>query len=150
MDATYYPARIMIYLEVLLPFVKDVVRISPPLKNSCYCDASRHHHSFLGPRVEWTLLCEFKTSSNHIALKIMVDISFLDHWISDHHSKHWSCTYAHISGAPFNQCLLVDVLLEHTSLYHLIWQVLSPCSDNYGNPSFGNLNDLSLSPSATS
>ena len=32
MDATYYPARIRIYLEVLLPFVKDVVRNSPPLR----------------------------------------------------------------------------------------------------------------------
>ena len=27
--------------------VKNVVRITPPLKNSCYNDTSHHHHSFL-------------------------------------------------------------------------------------------------------
>ena len=27
--------------------VKNVVRIAPPLKNSCYNDTSHHHHSFL-------------------------------------------------------------------------------------------------------
>ena len=29
--------------------VKNVVRIAPPLKNSCYNDTSHHHHSFLVP-----------------------------------------------------------------------------------------------------
>ena len=106
-----------------------------------------HHHSFLGPRVvpnrntdRWT--SNFKTSSNLIALKLMVNISFLDHWLSNCHSN--------IVCAHFNQCLIVYVFLEHTSLYHLIWQMLSPCSHNCGNPSFENLNELSLSQSATS
>ena len=72
--------------SVTVFYVKDVVRISPPLKNSCYSDASCHHNSFLGPRVEWTLLCEFKNSSNPIALKLMVDSSFLDYWFLNRHS----------------------------------------------------------------
>ena len=63
---------------------------------------------------------------------------------------HWSCNPTHISGAPFNQCLIVYVFLEHTSLYHLIWQMLSPCSLNGGNPSFGNLGELPLSSPDTS
>ena len=40
--------------------------------------------------------------------------------------------------------------LKHTSLYHLIWQMIFPCSHNCGNQSFGNLDDLLLSLSATS
>ena len=40
------------------------------------------------------------------------------------------------NSIALNQCLLVDVLLEHTTLYHLNWQMLSPCSHNCGNPSF--------------
>ena len=55
-----------------------------------------------------------------------------------------------ILWAPLNQCLTVYVFLQHTSLYHLIWQMLSPCSLNCGNPSFGNLEELSLSSSSTS
>ena len=31
---------------------------------------------------------------------------------------------------------MVYVFLEHTTLYHLNWQMLSPCSHNCGNPSF--------------
>ena len=48
---------------------------------------------FLGPRVDsnrctnkWMVLFEFCPSSNPIALKLMVDISFLGHWLSNHHS----------------------------------------------------------------
>ena len=63
--------------------------------------------------------------------------------------RRWSCNPAHISGAPFNQCLIVYVFLEHTSLYHLNWKMLSPWWHTCGNPSFGNLEELSLSPSAT-
>ena len=55
-------------------------------------DTYHHHHSFLGPRVvpnsntdKWT--SNFKTSSNLIALKLMVDISFLGHLLSNHHSN---------------------------------------------------------------
>ena len=67
-------------------FVKNVVRISPPLNNSWYHNTSCHLRSFLGPRVvsnrktnNWTMMHKFKTSSNPIALKLMVDLSFLDH-----------------------------------------------------------------------
>ena len=57
-------------------------------------DTSCHICSVLGPRVvsnrktdNWTMMCDFKTSSNPIALKLMVDNSFLDHWLSNHHSN---------------------------------------------------------------
>ena len=74
-------------------FVKNVVRISPPLKNSWYGNTSRHLRSFLGPRIVFNrntengaMTCEFKTSSNPIALKLMVGRSFLDYWLLNHHS----------------------------------------------------------------
>ena len=54
------------------------------------------------------------------------------------------------SGAPFNQCLIMYVFLEHIPLYCLIWQMLSPYPHNCGDPSFGYLDELSLSPSVTS
>ena len=64
-------------------FVKNVVRISPPLNNSWYHNTSCHLRSFLGPRIvfnrntdNWAMTCEFKTSSNPIALKWMGDSSF--------------------------------------------------------------------------
>ena len=57
-------------------------------------DTSCHIHSFLGPHVvsnrktdNWTMMCDFKTSSNPIALKLMIDISFLGRWLSNHHSN---------------------------------------------------------------
>ena len=53
-------------------------------------------------------------------------------------------------GRTFQPMLIVYVYLEHTSLYHLIWQMLSPCSLNCGNPSFGNLGELLLSSPDTS
>ena len=34
--------------------VKDVVSITPPLKNSWYSDTSHHHHSFLVPVLDLT------------------------------------------------------------------------------------------------
>ena len=74
--------------------VKDIVRIAPPLENSWYSNTSRHLHSFSDPRVvsnlntdNWTMMREFKTSSNPIALELMVDSSFLDYWLSNHHSN---------------------------------------------------------------
>ena len=64
-------------------FVKNVVRISPPLNNSWYHNTSCHLRSFLGPRIVFNrntdngaMTCEFKTSSNPIALKWMGDSSF--------------------------------------------------------------------------
>ena len=35
--------------SITIFYVKNVVRISPPLKNSGYGDTSHHHHSFLVP-----------------------------------------------------------------------------------------------------
>ncbi len=46
-------------LEYYHLYAKNVVRISPPLKDSWYSDASHHHHSFLGPRIDsnkWMVL----------------------------------------------------------------------------------------------
>ena len=64
-------------------FVKNVARISPPLYNSWYHNTSCHLRSFLGPRIDFNwntdsgaMTCEFKTSSNPIALKWMGDSSF--------------------------------------------------------------------------
>ena len=80
--------------SITIFYVKNVVGISPPLKNSCYGDNSHHHHSFLGPRVDsnqgtnkWAVLFGFCPSSNPIALKLMVDRSFLDYWLLNHHSN---------------------------------------------------------------
>ena len=115
-------------------------------------DTSCHLRSFLGPRVvsnqkndNWTIMCESKTSSNPIALKLMVDISFLDHWLSTHHSNIDHATWAHISGAPFNQCLVVYVFLQRTSLYRLIWQMLSLVHMIEETHLFRNLEEWSLS-----
>ena len=65
---------------IIIFYIKDVVRNAPPLKNSCYSITSRHLRSFLGPRVVSnrntgyrTLRCKFKTSSNFIVWKWMVD-----------------------------------------------------------------------------
>ena len=79
-----YLAHVLFYLGVLPSlFVKNVVRISPPLKKSWYNNTSCHLRSFLGPRVvfnrntdNWAMTCEFKTSSNPIALRWMGDSSF--------------------------------------------------------------------------
>ena len=158
LEITATQQLIFLTSEVLpSPFVKGVVRISPPLKNSWYHNTSCHLRSFLGPRIVFNrntdngaMTCEFKTSSNPIALKSLVYSFILRLWLNESSFEHWLCYLAHISGAPFNQCLIVYVFLEHTSLYHLIWQMLSPCSHNCGNPSFGNLNGLSLSQSVTS
>ena len=96
------------------------------------------------------MLFGFFPSSNPIALKLLVYSFILRLWLIESSFEHWSCYLAHISGAPFNQCLIVYVFLKHTSLYHLIWQMLSLCSHNCGNPSFVNLDELSLIPPATS
>ena len=138
-------------------YVKNVVGISPPLKNSWYGDTSHHHHSFLGPRVDsnqgtnkWAVLFGFRPSSNHIALKLMVDRSFLDYWLLNHHSNVGRATQpifrVHLST-------IVKLCMFSSSIHQyiiLIWQMLSPCSHNCGNPSFGNFDELSLSSSATS
>ena len=121
-----YPTYVMILPWSITIFdVKNVVRIAPPLKNSWRNDTSHHHHSFLGPCIvsnqdtnRWTVLFGFCPSSNPIALKLMAGHSFLDYWLLNHHFRRWSCNPGHISGAPFNQCLIVYVFLEHTSLYH--------------------------------
>ena len=90
-----YPAFVLLYLGVLPSFMSrmswefhHLLRILDAGDTFC------HIRSFLGPRVvsnrktdNWTMMCDFKTSSNPIALKLMVDISFLDHWLSNHHSN---------------------------------------------------------------
>ena len=66
--------------------------IAPPLRNSRYDDTSHHHHSSLGPRVVFnrdtdiSMLFELCTSSNPIALKLMIDNSFLGRWLLNRHS----------------------------------------------------------------
>ena len=40
-------------------------------------------------------------------------------------------------GCTFQPMFKWVCFLEHTSLYHFIWQLSSPCSPNCGNPSFG-------------
>ena len=78
----------VLHWSITVLHVKDVVRISPPLKNSWYSNTSRHLHSFSDPRVVstlntdyWTMMREFKTSSSPIALELMVNSSFLDSWL---------------------------------------------------------------------
>jgi hypothetical protein len=50
-----YGCNLLSSLYYVLPwsitvfYVKDVVRIAPPLRNSWYSDTSHHHHSFLVP-----------------------------------------------------------------------------------------------------
>ena len=80
--------------SITIFYVKKVVRISPPLKNSWYSNTSRHLRSYLGPRVDsnrgtnkWTVLLGFWTSSNPISMKLMVDSLFLDYWLLNHHSN---------------------------------------------------------------
>ena len=82
---------------------------------------------------EWTMMLGFCTSSNLIALKLMVDSSFLDYWLSNCHCNIDRATYSRFPGAPFYHCSIVYVFIEHTSLYHLVWLMLSPCSHNCGN-----------------
>ena len=70
--------QLFFFTSEVLPslFVKNVVRISPPLNNSWYHNTSCHLRSFLGPRIvfnrntdNWAMSCEFKTSSKPLALK---------------------------------------------------------------------------------
>ena len=80
--------------SITIFYVKDVVRTAPPLKEFLVLWYFSPSPFFLGPRVDsnqdtnmWTMLLGFCTSSNPIALKLMVDISSLDHWLSNHHSN---------------------------------------------------------------
>ena len=91
----FYPSFVLLYLEVLPSFMSrmswefhHLLRILDTGDTFC------HIRSFLGLRVisnrktdNRTMMCDFKTSSNPIASKLMVDISFLDHWLSNHHSN---------------------------------------------------------------
>ena len=105
----YYPAFVLLYLGVLPSIMSrmswefhHLLRILDTGDTFC------HIRSFLGLRVisnrktdNRTMMCDFKTSSNPIALKLMVDISFLDHWLSNHHSDFGRATQpifrAHLS-----------------------------------------------------
>ena len=80
------PWRITIF------YVRNVVRISPPLENSWYKWYFTITILFLVPVLFLTGiptdgLVILKTSSNLIALKLMVNISFLDYWLSNRHSN---------------------------------------------------------------
>ena len=85
----------MSYLEVIPSYISRMLQEFHHLLGILDTgDTSCHIRSFLGPRVvsNWktdnsTMMCDFKTSSNPIALKLMVDISLLDHWLSNHHSN---------------------------------------------------------------
>ena len=73
--------------SIIICYVKNVVRITPPLKNSWYSDTSHHHHSFLVLVLIRSVMFGFCPSSNHIALKIMVGRSLLDYLLFlTHHS----------------------------------------------------------------
>ena len=90
-----YPTFVLLYLgSITIFYVKDVVRTAPPLKEFLVLWYFSPSPFFLGPRVDsnrdtntWTMLLRLCTSSNPIALKLMVNISFLDHWLSNYHSN---------------------------------------------------------------
>ena len=137
----FYPACVMFYLGILPSFMSRMSwEFHQFLRILDLSDTYHHHHSFLGPLLFLTViptngLVILKTSSNLIALKLMVDISFLDCWLLNRILTLVVQPNPYY-GEPFNQYLIVYVFLEHTSLYHLIWQMLCPCSHNCGNPSF--------------
>ena len=90
-----YPAFLLLYLGVLPSFMSRMSwEFHHLLRILDIGDTSCHIRSFLGPCVvsnrktdNLTMMCHFKSSSNPIALKLMVDISFLDHWLSNHRSN---------------------------------------------------------------
>ena len=75
-----------LHWSITIFYVKNVERVSPPLKNSWYNDASHHHNSSLGPRVEWTLLWEFNISSNLATSELMDNNSNVVCWLLNFHS----------------------------------------------------------------
>ena len=120
--------------------VKNVVRISPPLNNSWHRNTCHHHHSFLVPVLLPTGVptSERWCLNSALLASLLLWSEILRLLIIESPFRRWSCNPAHISGAPFNQCLIVYVFLEHTSLYHLSWQMSSSCSHYRGNPSVWN------------
>ena len=67
-----YPAIVLLYIGVLPSFMSRMSwEFHHLLRNSWYSDASHHHSSPLGPRVEWTLLWEFNISSNLVTSELM-------------------------------------------------------------------------------
>ena len=75
-----------LHWSITIFYVKNVVRVSPPLKNSWYSDASHHHNSSLGPRVEWTMLWEFNISSNLATSELVDNNSNVVCWLLNFHS----------------------------------------------------------------
>ena len=80
--------------SIAIFYVKNVVRILPPLENSWYKWCFSPSPFPLGPRViynrnaeKWTMICEFKTSSNPIACKLWMIVSFFMCWLLTHHSN---------------------------------------------------------------
>jgi hypothetical protein len=75
-------------------YVENVARIAPPLRNSWHKWYLSSLPFFLGPRVDsnrdsnmQTVLLDFCTSSNPIALKLSINSSFLDCWLLNRHSN---------------------------------------------------------------
>ena len=148
-----YPAIVLLYLGVLPSFMSRMFWDLFHLLRILDIEILSPSPFFLGPRVnsnKWTVLFGFFPSSNPIFFEVNGRRFILRLLTIESPFWHWSCNPTHISGAPFNQCLIGYFLLEYTSLYYLIWQMLFRCSHNCGNPSFGNLGELPLSSPDTS
>ena len=64
--------------------VKNVVSITPPLKNSWYSDTSHHHHSFLVPVL---FLNEIPTNGPRVVWSYWSIVSFYVYGLMNHHSN---------------------------------------------------------------
>ena len=97
------------------------------------------------------VLFGFCPSSNPIALKLMVERSFLDYWSLNHHSNIWSCYLRPYFGHTFQ--LMFNCVCFSLSIHHyIIWS--DKCyllvHITVEIHLFGYLVELLLSPSATS
>ena len=66
------------------------------------------------------MMCDFKTSSNPIALKLMVGRSFLDYWSLNHHSNIWSCYLSPYFGCTFQpmfNCVCFSSSIHHYTFW---------------------------------
>ena len=62
-------------------------------------------------------------------------MKFLDYWLLNHHSDVGRATQP-IFRVHLSINVQLSMLSSSTPIYHLIWQMLSPCSHDCGNPSF--------------
>ena len=87
-------------------YIKNVVSISPPLKNSWYSGTFSPSPFFLvlfltGIPTNGLWCVKFKNSSNPIALTLMVDSFILSLLLIESSFKHWSCYLVQIFGCTF-------------------------------------------------